>query len=228
MTQLLKPCLVIYSLDKAIRKDVKILLKHGPINAVKMPSNSYEEPTTGPLYLITDLDESVHFETDSGRSHPPLNQYSARTTELSAPWRFERCEHGSNRFLGGAHFVNFHSEWNGQPSHQVSAVVIWGTHRDDRATNEERLWCRVFDMHALMKEMGYATKKVLFPRRHVEEDDISPRTVHTKWRHSANNSANHLLGNFSSPKETRKNTPKRRYFQNLATNATSKMGYQMS
>ncbi|KAH8685212.1 hypothetical protein BGZ61DRAFT_455100 [Ilyonectria robusta] len=170
----------IYSLDKAIRKDVKILLKHGPINAVKMPSNSYEEPTTGPLYLITDLDESVHFETDSGRSHPPLNQYSARTTELSAPWRFERCEHGSNRFLGGAHFVNFHSEWNGQPSHQVSAVIIWGTHRDDRATNEERLWCRVFYMHALMKEMGYATKKVLFPRRHVEEDDISPRTVQHK------------------------------------------------
>lgn len=180
MTKLLKPCLVTYSLDKAIRKDVEILLKHSPINAVKMPSNPYEEPTTGPLYLITDLDASVHFETDSGMSYPPFDQYSARTTELSTPWRFKRCEHGSNRFFGGAHFFNFHSELNGQPSHQVSSVIIWGTHRDDHATNEERLWCRVFDMHALMKDMGNATKNMLFPRRYMEEDDISPRSVQRK------------------------------------------------
>lgn len=201
-----------YSLDKAIRKDVEILLKHSPINAVKMPSNSYEEPTTGPLYLITDLDESVHFETDSGISHPPLNQYSARTTELSAPWRFERCEHGSNRFFGGTHFFNFHSELNGQPSHQVSAVIIWGTHRDNRATNEERLWCRVFDMHALMKDMDYSIKKVLFLKLHVEGHHISPGRVQRKMEAFRKQLCKPPFGQFLISQRNSKKDPRKTLF----------------
>lgn len=69
---------------------------------------------------------------------------------------------------------NFHSKLNGQ---LFPAVIIWGTHRDDRSTNEERLWCRVFDMHAIMEDMDSPIRALMFLHLDVKADSLSPGEV---------------------------------------------------
>ncbi|KAH6889712.1 heterokaryon incompatibility protein-domain-containing protein, partial [Thelonectria olida] len=137
------------SLDKASKEDVGILLQQSPINAVKRLESSPGDIATGPLYVIINQDKRFPCQTDCGGSYPPFNRYSARATQISAPWVWKRCEHRENRHFGGLHFLNFAFNVNTEPT-RVYVAIAWGTYKDV-FSSEDLFWCRIFDMRCFMK-----------------------------------------------------------------------------
>ncbi|CAM1502696.1 Fc.00g074720.m01.CDS01 [Cosmosporella sp. VM-42] len=150
------------TLDEAFQKDVGILLQQSPINAVKTQPNQERRPVTGPVYVVMTPDAKVPSITDSGGSHPLFSSYQSRSSQISAPWTFEKCKHwGVERFLGGIHFLDLTFDKGDTTKHRADIVVVWGMHEDFRKVDEElakdptatpwKPWCRVFDMVAFMK-----------------------------------------------------------------------------
>jgi hypothetical protein len=94
---------------------------------VRKPQSYPEDTETGALYFIINQDES---QTDCGGSYLPFNRYSACTTQTSAPWVWERCDHGKKRLIGGLHFLNFAFNVNTEPT-RVYVAIAWGICQDD-------------------------------------------------------------------------------------------------
>lgn len=103
---------------------------------------------TGPLYVIINQDHRFPCQTDSGGSHPMFNLYSARTTQISAPWAWKQCEHGKDRWIGGLHFLHFTFHIKGKPR-RVYVAITWGRQQEPSSPTP-RFWCRIFDMHSFM------------------------------------------------------------------------------
>ncbi|KAL4726965.1 hypothetical protein ACLX1H_005864 [Fusarium chlamydosporum] len=159
-------------LNEATPKNIGILLHESAQNALSLNLSYDLGPKTGPVYLLAKKRRmrntatsmlAFKYTLSSSGSYPPVSSYDARTTQIPAPWVFEKCQHfRADRYVGGIHFVTFSINDTSTGNHHQSiaiphirVAIVWGMHRGVNAENighkSYRPWCRVFNMPAFIE-----------------------------------------------------------------------------
>ena len=168
------------------------------MNLVKAQSSTEKTPPSGPIYLIMQPHEDIHFVSDSGGTHPLLSSYESKAAQLAAPWTFEKCnQFDTDRFIGGLHFFDLdlsakRKEKNAIPffvAPKIEVAIIWGMHAEVEIPAEGRKlarspddiiwkpWCRVFDMRLFMRHARTSTDDLLPNQLYRRDSALAPGEI---------------------------------------------------